>query len=97
MSEDEMETALIRLPLTPPQEASAIFRRKATYEELHPETKHGANQHTRGVENFATPADRFTAATANATGKSERAVRMASARGEALGDDLGATNHGKPT
>ena len=64
--------------------------RKAIYEELHPETKHGANQHTRGVENFATPADRFTAATANATGKSERAVRMASARGEALGDDLGA-------
>jgi len=42
------------------------------------------------VENVATPADRFTAATADATGKSERAVRMASARGEALGDDLGA-------
>ncbi len=70
MSEDEMETALIRLPLTPPQEASAIFRRKATYEELHPETKHGANQHTRGDCNLQTPS--FVEATASATGKDER-------------------------
>ena len=42
------------------------------------------------MENFATPADRFTAATADATGKAERTVRLAAARGEALGDDLGA-------
>ena len=70
--------------------SSAIFRRKAIYEELHPETKHGANQHTRGVDNLATPSDRFTAATADATGKDERTIRRAAARGEALGDDLGA-------
>ncbi|HEY8125277.1 MAG TPA: hypothetical protein VIF88_07640, partial [Methylocystis sp.] len=39
---------------------------------------------------MATPADRFTSATADATGKDERTVRRAAARGEALGDDLGA-------
>ena len=39
---------------------------------------------------MATPSDRFTAATADATGKDERTIRRAAARGEALGDDLGA-------
>jgi ParB family chromosome partitioning protein len=73
----------------PAQEASAIFRRKAIYEELHPETKHGANQHTRGVDNLATPADRFTSVTADATGKDERTIRRAAARGEAVGDEPG--------
>jgi hypothetical protein len=42
------------------------------------------------VDSLATPADRFTSATADATGKDERTVRRAAARGEALGDDLGA-------
>jgi ParB family chromosome partitioning protein len=53
----EVDENLIRSPLTPAQEASAIFRRKAIYEELHPETKAGAfkgNQHTGVVsENSA--------------------------------------------
>ena len=35
-------------------------------------------------------AERFTAATAEATGKDERTVRRAAARGEAPGDDLAA-------
>jgi len=37
----EVDENLIRSPLTPAQEASAIFRRKAIYEELHPETEAG--------------------------------------------------------
>ena len=32
----------------------------------------------------------FVSATSDATGKAERTVRLAAARGEALGDDLGA-------
>jgi hypothetical protein len=32
----EIDENLIRSPLTPSQEASAIFRRKAIYQELHP-------------------------------------------------------------
>jgi len=59
-----------------------IFRRKAIYEELHPETKAGAfkgNQHTGAVsENSA-----FTTATANAIVKRRRSVEIAAARGEA--------------
>jgi hypothetical protein len=54
---------------------------------LHPETKHGGDRKSDQVANSAT---RFTANTADATGKSERAVQIAAARGEALGDDLGA-------
>ncbi len=67
------------------QEASATFRRKQIYEELHPETKHGGDRKSDQVANSATRSDRFTSATSEATGKSERAVRMAAARGEALG------------
>lgn len=86
----EIDENLIRTSLTPAQEAEAIFRRKAIYEELHPETKHGAIGNGR-VDNLATlKAERFTAATSQATGKDERTIRRAAARGEALGDDLDA-------
>ena len=40
------------------------------------------------AENATTKAERFTKATADAIGKSERAIQAAAARGEALGDDL---------
>jgi N6-adenosine-specific RNA methylase IME4 len=83
---------LCRNDLTPAERAAATARRKVVYIWLHPETRHGANQHTRGVANLATPegaepVERFTAATAEATGNSERAVRRDAQRGEALGDD----------
>ncbi len=84
----EIDENLIRCQLTPAQEASAIFRRKAIYEALHPETKHGGDRKSDQVDNLATRSERFTAATSDATGKDERTVRRAAARGEALGDDL---------
>jgi ParB family chromosome partitioning protein len=83
----EIDENLIRSPLTPAEEASAIFRRKAIYEALHPETRHGGDRKSDQVANSAT---RFTASTSEATGKSERAVQIAAARGEALGADLDA-------
>jgi ParB family chromosome partitioning protein len=72
-----------QLPAMEP--ASAIFRRKAIYEELHPETKAEAfkgNQHTGVVSDNLS----FTSATSDATGKDRRTVERAAARGEALGD-----------
>ena len=86
----EIDENLCRSNLSPAQEAQAIARRKAIYEELHPETKHGGDRKSDQVDNLATRSDRFTAATSDATGKSERDIRRAAARGEALGDDLNA-------
>jgi ParB family chromosome partitioning protein len=75
--------------LTPAQEASAIFRRKAIYEELHPETKAGV---AGGLarQGSASEKSAFAEATSDAIGKSRRSVEIAAARGEALGDDLSA-------
>lgn len=64
---------------------SAVFRRKFIYEQLNPETKHGGDRKSDQVDKLST---RFTGATADATGKAERTIRQAAARGEALGDDL---------
>lgn len=78
---------LMRTDLTEGEMAVQSTRRKQIYETLHPETKLGENQHTR-VRQFGEPtAERFTKATADATGKSERAIQRAVQRGEALGDD----------
>ncbi|MBM3553464.1 MAG: hypothetical protein FJX45_17365 [Alphaproteobacteria bacterium] len=86
----EIDENLIRCNLTPAQEAAAFARRKAIYEELHPETKAEAfkgNRHTGGLvrDNLS-----FTSATALATGKAKRSIERAAARGAALGDDLSA-------
>jgi hypothetical protein len=62
---------------------------------LHPETKPtyagGAfkgNQHSAVTDNLSIT--NFASATADATGKDERTIRRAAARGEAIRDDLGA-------
>jgi hypothetical protein len=73
--------------IVPAQEASAIARRKAIHEELHPETKHGGNGGPSGQFGH-TDKTAFASASSDAIGKSERDVRRAAARGEALGDDL---------
>ena len=68
---------------------AAKERRKAIYEELHPETRHGGdhgNQHTGGKrqdDNLS-----FCQNTASATGKDRRTIERAAARGAALGEDL---------
>jgi ParB family chromosome partitioning protein len=70
----EIDENLIRAQLSPAQTANAIARRKAIYEERHPETMHGGDRKSDQLANSAT---RFAASTAEATGKSERSVRRA--------------------
>jgi ParB family transcriptional regulator, chromosome partitioning protein len=68
--------------LTKAERALFTKRRKDAYEALHPETKHGANQHTRSpkVEDSSN-VDRFTLDTAKKTGRSEQSVQRDAERG----------------
>ncbi|RTL88124.1 MAG: hypothetical protein EKK29_05995 [Hyphomicrobiales bacterium] len=67
--------------------ALAIARRKAIYEEMHPETMAGV---AGGLARQGSATDNlsFAEATAESTGKAERTIRLAAARGKALRDDL---------
>ncbi len=80
---------LQRAELTPAERASYTARRKAIYETLHPETVLGAAL-KRGVESpyrqVGETADRFTASTAEATGKSERTIQRDAERGEKISE-----------
>jgi hypothetical protein len=57
--------------------AKQVARRKEIYETLHPEAKHGANQHSRSGQLVHS----FAEATAHATGKDARTVRRDAERG----------------
>jgi hypothetical protein len=70
------------------QSASSGSRRKAIFEEIHPETKAVAFKGNRHTGSLANENSAFTSATSEATGKSRRSVETAAARGKALGDDL---------
>lgn len=89
----EIDENLVRNELSPAERAIAVSRRKAIYEELHPETKAGlagaVGKHG-AVANLATAgekAERFTSVTAEATGASERTVQREAKRGEDIGAD----------
>lgn len=71
---------LCRAELSAAQRAEQTARRKAIYEELHPETRHGGDRASRQVGDLNP--DRFTAETATRTGRSERAVQRDAERGE---------------
>jgi ParB-like chromosome segregation protein Spo0J len=78
---------LCRAELSPADRATTTIRRKRIYEELHPETR-PTNEGGGGRKNATRRqlgddiADRFTASTAAATGKSERAVQRDAERGK---------------
>jgi hypothetical protein len=69
---------LMRAELDPAQRAKQTARRKAIYVELHPDTAQGNPGVSRQVGDTRDRSDttRFTADTATATGKSERAISM---------------------
>jgi ParB-like chromosome segregation protein Spo0J len=83
----ELDENLARNDLSPAERSAAVARRKAIYETLHPETKHGAIGKGHELPKGAAKADRFSAATAAATGRSERAIQLDAQRGEVLGQE----------
>ena len=77
--------------------AAFTARRKEAYEALHPETKHGENQHSRSRQVGDSTPERFTADTAAKTGQSERGVQRDAERGEKVCDDALRLLRGNPT
>lgn len=91
----EIDENLIRNEYSPAERAIAIARRKSIYEALHPETAHGGNRKSSrqigdlnaNNETAGATADRFTEATSESTGRSERSVQRDAQRGEVVGSD----------
>lgn len=81
---------LCRTNMSKTEESIAANRRKAIYLELHPETGHGGDRKSDQVASFATRSEvpSFAKATATATGKSERVIRLAAERGEKIAPDV---------
>jgi ParB family chromosome partitioning protein len=76
----ECDENLCAFQLSPSDRARFTKRRKEAYEALHPETKHGSNQHTRGVDNLSTPS--YADDQAEKTGVDARTIRRDAERGE---------------
>lgn len=90
MNEDDLHAELsmidenlCRNELSPAERASQTARRKAIYEELHPETRAsvaGADARWNATDNLSTAS--FAAETAKVSSKDERTVRRDAERGE---------------
>jgi ParB/RepB/Spo0J family partition protein len=83
----EIDENLIRGDLSPAERAAHQARRKQVYERLHPETKHGANQHSRSrkvCDSKNGAADRYTRDAAKKIGRSERSVQQEVKRGQEI-------------
>jgi len=85
---------LCRNDFTPAERASAQARRKAIYQEIHPEKRKGVSQAAgankaqgRGAQ-VEHDVPRYDEAAAEASGQSAATVRRDVHRGEALGDDV---------
>jgi len=96
----EIDENLCRAELTPADRALFVFRRKEIYLLKHPETGHGGERASRQVGDLnGDDPRRFTAATAEATGQSERAIQRDAERGEKISEKalrmLRGTRHDK--
>jgi ParB family chromosome partitioning protein len=79
----ECDENLCGTTLTKAERALFTERRKQAYEALHPETRHGVNQHSSSRQ-LGDSSSRFTADTAARTGQSERAVQRDATRGQRI-------------
>ena len=81
----ECDENLCGVKLTPAERAMFTARRKDAYEAKHPETRHGANQHTRTSQSENSS---FTTDTASRTGHGRSTVARDATRGERIADDV---------
>jgi hypothetical protein len=81
----ECDENLCGSKLTASEKAMFTKRRKQAYEALHPETRHGVNQHS-STRKVCDSSERFTADTAEKTGQSERLVQLNAERGNRISD-----------
>lgn len=81
-----IEENMARTDLEPAEFIYATARRKVLYEVEFPETKHGANQHTRSRHDGDSSTEgRFTKTAAEISGRGERTIQRAAAAGKAIG------------
>jgi hypothetical protein len=90
----EIDENLLHRPLTPVQEARAMARRKAIYQELNPETRRGGDRRSSKAQVGSKKS--FASATASATGRSTTAVNRAVTRGDKIADEVLAMVQGTP-
>lgn len=88
----ECDENLCAPTLSPSERARFTNRRKEAYEALHPETRHGANQHTRSSQVAKSYADDQ----AEKTGVHASTVRRNAERGEKISDEALSAIKGTP-
>lgn len=76
---------LCRAELSPADRAKQTARRKAIYEELHPEAAHGKASPLASKDEKISS---FASATATVTGQTERTVQLHAERGAKIADDV---------
>ena len=79
---------LCRAELSPAQRAGSMARRKEIHETLHPGTAHGGDRKSSRQVGDLNEEERFTKATAEVVGLSERAVQRDAERGEKIAADV---------
>jgi ParB-like chromosome segregation protein Spo0J len=92
---------LMRAELGDTERAEATQRRKVLYEELHPETRHGAiggghDQSRKLCDSGPEKAPRFTLEIAEKTGKSERSIQLDVERAEKVSAEARSLIKGTP-
>ncbi|MCW4589376.1 ParB N-terminal domain-containing protein [Gluconacetobacter entanii] len=84
----EIDENLCRHELTPLDKSTFLAERKAVYEELHPETKHGGDRKTDQVAELCHLIPSFTEATAERLGLTARSIRAYITRYKNIAPDV---------
>lgn len=84
----EIDENLARGTLSPLEWARHFAERKAVYEDLHPETRHGGDRRSTKFANLATWSDRFTSSAAKQFSMSERSIHRALERYREIDPDV---------